>query len=184
MTDHRHIDTDRLHLDAPTADDLPALFAIYSDPAVWTHIPTLRHTEVAETRRMLDGWIASWGRDGLGPWMVRAHDESAVLGHAGCSVRHDAFWNLGYRFAADTHGHGYATEAAIAAVATARDVRPDLPVVAYLLEHNVASMKVAEKVGLQLRHRAPDAGNPDPDAVRLVYADRELTSGQLAAALR
>jgi hypothetical protein len=43
---------------------------------------------------------------------------------------------------------------------------------------------VAEKVGLSLRHSAPDAGNPDPEAVRLVYADRELTDLELAAALR
>lgn len=42
---------------------------------------------------------------------------------------------------------------------------------------------MAEKVGLSLQYRAPDAGNPDPQAMRLVFADRTLTGTQLAAAL-
>jgi hypothetical protein len=37
---------------------------------------------------------------------------------------------------------------------------------------------------LRLVHRAPDAGNPGPDVIRLVYADRELTAAQLATTLR
>jgi RimJ/RimL family protein N-acetyltransferase len=57
-------------------------------------------------------------------------------------------------------------------------------VIAYLVEHNRGSARVAEKLGLELVHRAPDVGNPDPAVMRLVYADRPLTSEQLAAALR
>jgi hypothetical protein len=47
-------------------------------------------------------------------------------------------------------------------------------VIAYLLEHNAQSRGRAEKAGLMLVWRGPDAGNPDPDAVRLVYADRPV----------
>ncbi len=93
-------------------------------------------------------------------------------------------WNLGYRIAADEQGLGYATEVSRAAIARARSVRPNMPIVAYLLEHNTASAHVAEKIGLSLIHRAPDAGNPDPDAVRLVYADRPLTAAELSTVLR
>ena len=46
--------------------------------------------------------------------------------------------------------------------------------IAYLLEHNVESRGRAEKAGLSLVWRGPDAGNPDPEAVRLVYADRPV----------
>jgi hypothetical protein len=53
-------------------------------------------------------------------------------------------------------------------------------VIAYLLEHNVQSRGRAEKAGLSLVWRGPDAGNPDPDAVRLVYADRPLPGDLLA----
>ncbi|MEO6531043.1 MAG: hypothetical protein ABI563_00360 [Specibacter sp.] len=55
--------------------------------------------------------------------------------------------------------------------------------VAYLLEHNAASAPVARRVGLAFVHRGPDAGNPDKDAILLVYADRQLTTDELAAVL-
>lgn len=180
MTD-RSLRTERLRLDVPGRGDLDGLAEIYRDPRVWTHFPTLRHTSSGQTEAMLDEWIAAWGRDGLGPRIVRGLDDDTVLGHAGCSWRPSGWVNLGYRFAAETHGHGLATEAARVVVVEAVAIWPDAPVVAYLLEHNVASMKVAEKLGMALQHRAPDAGNPDPAAVRLVYADRALTPEQRAA---
>lgn len=176
--------TARLRLDVPAPDDLGELHALYSDPRVWTHLPSARHTDEDETRGMLDAWIGSWDADGLGPWIVRTRDGHALVGHGGCVVRAGAFWNLGYRFAPSVHGRGYPTEVAGAAVEAARSLRPDLPVVAYLLEHNVASRRVAEKAGLTLRCQGPDAGNPDPDAVRLVLADRPLSDTERAAVLR
>ena len=64
------------------------------------------------------------------------------------------------------------------------EVMPEVPVIAFLVEHNRPSAAVAEKAGLSLVHRAPDAGNPDPAVMRLVYADRPLSAVQLATALR
>ncbi|NYF98386.1 GNAT family N-acetyltransferase [Janibacter cremeus] len=183
MSDRRHHRTERLRLDAPTIDDLDVLHAIYSDPRVWTHFPILRHTNSQRTRSMLEGWIDEWDRDGLGQWIVRARDDDAVLGNAGCSLRPHGWWNLGYRFAAEVHGRGLATEAARAGLEAAVVVRPQAPVVAHLLEHNVASRRVAEKLGLTLQQQGHDVGNPDPDAVRLVYADRDLTEEQRATTL-
>lgn len=182
MTDLRHLRTERLRLDIPSRDDLPELFAIYSDPRVWTHFPSLRHTNVERTGRMIDLWTEAWSTLGLGPWMVRGVDDDSVLGHAGCSPR-DGWWNLSYRFAAETHGQGLATEAADPALSIAPTVK-DVPVIAYLLEHNRASQRVAHKLGLTLQHRGPDAGNTDPEAVRLIYSDRELSDDQLAAIMR
>jgi len=68
-----------------------------------------------------------------------------------------------------------------AALAAAGQVAPELPVVAYLLEHNTGSRRTAERAGLQLVWRGPDVGNPDPLAVRLVYVDRPVSAGVLAA---
>ena len=62
-----------------------------------------------------------------------------------------------------------------AAIDAAHAVAPGRPVIASLLEHNVESRRRAERAGLSLVWRGPDAGNPDPAAVRLVYADRPLT---------
>lgn len=172
-----------LRLEKPTPDDVDPLHRIYSDPRVWTHLPSGRHTALKQTEDMVRAWEEAWDRDGLSAWIVRDITTGELLGHAGCSVKHGAFWNLGYRLAHGTHGRGIATRVSQYAVEQAHRTRPDLPVVAYLLEHNLPSARVAQKVGLSLQHRGPDAGNPDPSAVRLVYADRPLTETQLHTTL-
>jgi RimJ/RimL family protein N-acetyltransferase len=175
--------TPRLRLSRPVAADLDAVFAIQSDPRVWTHYPSLRHTDPETTIRMMERWERSWSDAGLGSWVARLRDTGEVVGNGGCTLLGGAVWNIGYRIAGDHHGQGLATELAQAGVARARAIAPDRPVIAYLVEHNHASARVAGKLGLELVHRAPDAGNPDPGVVRLVYADRPLTPEQLAAAL-
>ena len=67
-----------------------------------------------------------------------------------------------------------------ASIDAAHAVDPDRPVIAYLVEHNERSRGRAERSGLSLVWRGPDAGNPDPDAVRLIYADRPLDDALLA----
>lgn len=106
-----------------------------------------------------------------------------MLGQCGCDMKIGTYWNLGYRFAPEAQGNGYATAVSRAAMSRARELRGDLPVVAYLLEHNAASQRVAEKLGMRHQHRGPDPAVADPSAIRLVYADRQLTDDQLAAAL-
>lgn len=175
--------TDRLRLTRAVPSDLDAVFAIQNDPRVWTHYPSLRHTDPAQTVEMIQRWERSWTEAGLGSWVVRLRDTDEVVGNGGCTLLGGEVWNIGYRIAADHHGQGLATELARAGVEAARAIAPERPVIAYLVEHNHASARVAGKLGLDLVHRAPDAGNPDPGVVRLVYADRPLTPEQLAAAL-
>jgi RimJ/RimL family protein N-acetyltransferase len=175
--------TSRLDLDEPVETDLEALYAICSDPQSWTHFPSLRHTDPSTTDRVLQGWTAQWRRDELSTWIIRERSSRTISGYGGCSMRQDAFWNLGYRLHPDAQGKGYAAEMCEIAVECAHRTRPELPVVAYLLEHNVASARVAERVGLELITRGPDIGNPDPGAIRLVYADRSLTADQVGAVL-
>lgn len=167
----------------PTPADIPALHALYSDSRVWEHLPSGRFTEVAQTERMVDGWIEGWDRDGLSSWVLRDADTGELLGNGGCSLRRDTFWNLGYRLVPEAQGRGVATWVSREALEAAHVAEPGVPVVAYLLEHNAASARVAAKVGLTVVHRGPDAGNPDPAAIRLVFADRALSERQLAVVL-
>jgi len=176
--------TVRLDLYRPSLDHTSELYAILSDPAVWTHFPSMRHTSIAQTERAVRRWITGWAADGLGTWVVRERGTGdAIIGYGGCSMLGSQVWNLGYRFAVTSQSRGFATELSRRAIERAAAAAPDVPVVAYLLEHNEASAAVARKVGLALEHRAPDAGNPDPTAVRLVFADRPLSAEQLAATL-
>ena len=168
-----HHRTDRLLLEHVRADDVDEWHAIHADPRVWTHFPSGRHRSRDETAEFVSTSIDDWRSHGLGYWSIRTEPGGAIIGCGGCRVVPELRrWNLYYRFGADHHGHGYASEVARAAVAAANDVDPTVPVIAYMLEHNTASWRVAERIGLARVWVGPDEGNPDPQAVRYVYADR------------
>jgi len=186
----RHATTSRLRLDAVVPGDLDEHFALMSDPGVWAHLPSGRHTDPAKTAAGIEHSLRHWARDGLGYWTARLRSDLAdpppgltpgsVVGTGGCAVRvGTTWWNLYYRLTPPAWGLGLAAELVTAAIDAAHAVAPDRPVIAYLLEHNVESRGRAERAGLSLVWRGPDAGNPDPGAVRLVYADRPLPADLL-----
>lgn len=180
VTNAEHVRTDRLRLDRVSLDDVESLYELHADPAVWTHYPTGRHTSPDKTAAMVEQAIRDWEADGLGFWSVREHDGDRIVGIGGCARRREGrVWNLYYRLSPSVWGRGYARELSIASIETAKRVDPATPVIAFLLEHNEASRRTAESAGLGLVWKGPDAGNPDPDAVRLVYADRELDAETL-----
>ena len=105
-----------------------------------------------------------------------------MIGRGGCAVPEgQPWWNLYYRFAPSVLRRGYATEMARAAIEAARATDPARPVLAHLLEHNEASRRTAERVGLRLVWRGREASDPDGSAMRLVYVDREPDAALLAA---
>ncbi|AEG44629.1 GNAT family N-acetyltransferase [Isoptericola variabilis] len=176
--------TDRLVLTAVEPSDVDELYALHADPRVWTHFPSGRHTERTQTERDVAAYRADWDRDGVGYWTARQRDDGAFVGVGGVRLRPPGVLNLYYRVDPSHQGLGFATELGRAALDVARRRLPDVPVTAYLLEHNHASRATAERLGLELVWRGPDAGNPDPEAVRLVYADRPLGAELLALLVR
>jgi RimJ/RimL family protein N-acetyltransferase len=184
----RHVLTPRLRLDPVVPDDLDEHVALMSDPGVWNHLPSGRHTSAEQTMAGIRHSVRHWATDGLGYWTARLRADlpdagltaGQVVGTGGCAVRvGTTWWNLYYRLTPPAWGRGLAAELVTAAIDAAHAVAPDRPVVAYLLEHNVQSRGRAEKAGLSLAWRGPDAGNPDAAAVRLVYADRPLSDDLL-----
>lgn len=181
VDDLRHVSTDRLGLRALTLNDVDAMYALNADPAVWTHFPQGRHTTRQRTLADVESAITAWQRDGLGYWAARLHDSPDLAGFGGVRLLPDVpAWNLAFRFAPRFQGLGLARETAQAGIDAAQALRPDVPVVAYLLEHNTASKHLTERLGLQLMWRGADVGNLDPDAIRLVYADRPISDEVLA----
>ena len=188
MNQHEHITTARLRLDAVTYADLEPIHALHADPAVWRHFPSGRHASPRHTAAFVIHMERDWSRVGLGYWAVRrlgGPPDGILLGLAGCAVRYSSVWNLYYRFDPAAQGHGFAAETVAAARAAAATVHPGLPVIASLLEHNTGSRATAERAGLRLAWRGPDAErNPDPGAIRLIYADRVLDRDVLATLTR
>lgn len=170
---------ERLVLRVPETADLERLFALYSDPRVWGPDPVSRQDDRAQTEQMIANWRAAWARDGLGMWTAWDGDEFVGIG--GCAVRFAVAWNLGFRLRPACWGRGYAHEISAAGIAAARRRRPELPVTAFLVEGNDRSLRTVERLGLKRVWRGPDAGNPDPTAIRLLYSDQLLEPNVLTA---
>ncbi|MGY1702440.1 GNAT family N-acetyltransferase [Geodermatophilus sp. SYSU D00766] len=184
------VTTARLRLDAVAPADADEHLALLSDPGTWAHLPSGRVTSPEEVATRIGHSLEDWAHAGLGYWTARLREDAdvpglrpgQVVGTGGCACPPGrSWWNLYYRFTPPAWGHGLAAELVTAALDAAHAVAPDRPVVASLLEHNERSRGRAERAGLSLVWRGPDAGNPDPDAVRLVYADRPLDDALLAA---
>ena len=173
--------TARLSLARPREGDVPSLYAIYSDPRVWTHLPDAQHTAVETTDAMVQRAMRNWEANGLDEWTARSQSDDAIIGWGGCRLVRGEFWNLGYRLDASTHGHGLATELSRAAIDAAKAKRPALPVVAMMLAANPASERVAPKVGFSVRYDVPDPEADDRPCP--IYSDAPLTDAQITTYL-
>ena len=93
----RHVLTPRLRLDAVVPGDLDEHFALMSDPGVWAHLPSGRHTDLAKTTEGIGRSVRHRARNGLGYWTARLRPDLAdlregltpgsVVGTGGCAVR-------------------------------------------------------------------------------------------------
>ena len=148
--------TARLYLRRLVLDDVPAVVAIESDPRTNQHRPGGAPSP-EESAKTVHEFVRGWGENGVGYWVVEHGGE--VVGVVG--VRPFVYsgrdcWNLYYRLSPEAWGKGFAAEAASEAVAVAATLKPEWPVVARTRPTNVASGRVAEKVGLQ-RHSNLDS---------------------------
>lgn len=111
------------------------------------------------------------GRDGLSYWLVRLQHSDEVLGVGGVQRQKGGNWNLYYRFAPEAWGQGFATELGEAALESAHSHDANAAVIAWVLPHNVASQRVAERLGLT--NQGPHS-DPSDGLVRLAYTDRVI----------
>lgn len=158
--------TERLLLRVPRASDVPAMMRWMGDPEVMRFIGDGK----ARTRAGAAHFVATMARcfeaRGYGFFVVKLGAEEAArrgievdvpIGDAGIvpiptSGRHGLRGpelELGYRYAAAHWGHGYASEAARALVAHARDILHLDALVAVTHPGNFASQRVLVKAGLR-----------------------------------
>ena len=141
------IETERLRLRLPRADDLDRFAEMYGDPEV------MRYVGTGQTGTREDAWrgIAMM----LGQWVMRGYGMYAVedrsgrlLGRAG--LIHPEGWpglEIGWTFIRDSWGRGYATEAAKAALEDAFGRLRVQRLISLIHPENRASIRVAEKLG-------------------------------------
>jgi RimJ/RimL family protein N-acetyltransferase len=140
----------RLDLRPVTSADGDAVELVYGDPETMATMPW----RMLPTRELADAWlnerIAEHARTGYGMYVAVDRD-GAVVGFAGFIPRDDRL-ELGWVVHKQYWGLGFATEAADAAMSTARD----RDVFAAIRPGNAASLRVAEKIGLALDQETED----------------------------
>lgn len=159
------LETQRLLLRQFHSFDQPALQAIFGDPEVMRYGPGVQTAE----------WIAAWLRDtldgyqrlGFGPWAVVDKATSSLIGYCGLFYYPDLAGQpeveIGYRLARPAWGKGCATEAAQAVRDYAFNVLTLERLVALIDPDNTASLRVAEKIGMQYEQDVMLEGYTYPD---------------------
>jgi RimJ/RimL family protein N-acetyltransferase len=145
------IETPRLLLRPWRASDLPLFAELNGDPVV------MRMLRGVLTRAESDAYAARaeqhWAEYGFGKWAVEAPGVAPLIGSVGLShVRFEASFTPAVEIAWRLHrpywGHGYATEAARAALKDGFDRVGLEEVVAFTALGNIASAKVMERLGM------------------------------------
>ncbi|MGE5183273.1 MAG: GNAT family N-acetyltransferase [Acidobacteriota bacterium] len=156
------IETERLLLRPWRDGDREPFAAMGRDPDVMACFPSLLTREQSDG--LVDRVIATIDRDGFGFWAVEVKGGASFAGFCGISrVPFEAPFTpaveTGWRFARAHWGHGYATEAARAALAYGFGTLGLAEIVAFLLPANARSAAVCERLGMR-RDPAGDFDHP------------------------
>lgn len=143
----RRLETERLILAAPAADDAGEIFQRYAtDPDVTRYLGWPRHQSIDDTLGFVAFSDAEWDRWPAGPYLIRARVDGRLLGSTGLAFSRDGEAMVGYALARNAWGHGYATEALRAMVDLSRRLGLVRLYAPFHVE-NVASQHVLEKCG-------------------------------------
>ena len=145
------------------------MLAIVGDPRASAHNPSDLLATYAEAEGLYQFWDRQWRTTGLGYLVVRRQATAETVGFCGVKVvrfREADALNLYYRLAPSAWGEGIATEAAAAVITWATARKPEIPIIARVGTDNLASQRVAAKIGL---HRAPHLDQIGPDGPELIF---------------
>ena len=143
----------RLTYRKPEPSDVQRLFAIFADPQTNLFNPNGPMASLADAQRLLDHWREQWASQGYGWWVIaRREAPEHIIGFGGVAPLNyltERRINLGYRFAVEAWGQGYATELGRDALAMAFDTLGLPEVFGLVRPDHAASIRVLEKLGMQ-----------------------------------
>jgi RimJ/RimL family protein N-acetyltransferase len=162
------LQTERLSLrGAWRDDDLDALAAMNADPEVMRYIFDGSVRDRADSAASLDRMMQTWAQRGFGLFAVELRGGGELIGWAGLAVPDflpevmpavEIGWRLDRRF----WGHGYATEAAAAALRFGFADRGLDRIISIRHVDNERSARVMDKIGLRYEFSTvvPAPGQP------------------------
>lgn len=162
MSGEARTTTERLQLRPPGPGDGPGYRALLTNPVIgqWLRPLPMRPFEPADGDLWLSEDEGHWERFGFGPWVVLERQSGDYLGRVGLrwtEIGDRAGIELVWAIDPGRHGEGFAAEAAVAARDFAGDLGLD-EVFAMILPINAASLRVAEKIGLEPAGEVEHAG--------------------------
>jgi ribosomal-protein-alanine N-acetyltransferase len=161
------IETGRLRLRHLALDDAPFMLKLLNDTSFLANIGDKGIRTLEEARQfLLDSHIASYARHGYGHYMVEIRDTDEAIGT--CGLINRSFIgeiDIGFAYLPAYWSRGYATEAARAVMDHAQRILGIEGIVAVVSPHNRGSIRVLEKLGLQLA--GPTRLAPDGEWIHL-----------------
>jgi RimJ/RimL family protein N-acetyltransferase len=156
------LETERLVLRRLSPDDLDDLAPYFADPEVMRYMGGKADTR-EETEARIARFMHIFDLDGIGQFAVERKEDSRVLGRCGILIWETDPWTplakaeatkpteteIGYALGRPHWGRGYATEAATAVRDYALTELGEERLIALIMHGNVASQRVAEKLGMQ-----------------------------------
>ncbi|HVM00346.1 MAG TPA: GNAT family N-acetyltransferase [Egibacteraceae bacterium] len=157
----QRVETPRLLLRRWRTADLEAFASVNADAETMRTVGSGRPLTAEESARALEGLVGHWEVHGFGLWAVEERATGRLIGRAG--LWHPPDWpdlEIGWLIARDQWGRGFATEAARAGLAYGFAQRRADRVGSIIRPGNVASERVATRVGMRSAGDTTWRGNP------------------------
>lgn len=147
------IETERLLLRKPRADDAADLAVAYADPEVVRFMGDGTTATLAEVEEGIEEWLARWESWGMSLCSLERREDGRVLGRAGFLRWDPETWEvggseteLGWLLAREHWGRGYATEATLALRDWAFGEQGLTRLISLINHENLRSVRVAERL--------------------------------------
>lgn len=145
------IETPRLLIRVPEADDAPAYYDIHEDPEVTRWLGGPHPNSVADERERIELRRAMHDELGYTMWTIEEKESGDVVGLGGLFPveKKGPEIEVAYHFKRDRWGRGYATEMARACLAYGFETAGLETIVGLVAPANTASIRVLEKCGME-----------------------------------
>ena len=146
------IETDRLIMRGWLDSDREPYVALNADPVVMEHFPSTVGSQ--HTNEHVDRIIGQWETRGYSHWAVEVKGGAPFIGWVGLTepgwlLSGERCVEIGWRLAKEHWGHGYAPEAARAALGFGFEVLGLDEIVAFTTTTNLKSQRVMQKIGMR-----------------------------------